>query len=757
MRNGIRRRRKKKIKTWQVFLILILFFVAISISYAMLSTQLFINGTATGEQEQFTILYMYMSNTSSYPSTIGYMDTYSYTFVNPPIIQSITMGGTPLVLNTDYTYTNDTLIIPEVTGNLVIQGNEVPQNVNVTFNNDGVTNTVTVAQGQTVAKPQDPVKPGYGFLGWADSNDVYFDFTTSVMADITLYAKWMQGVVAEINGTYYQTLTAAIADVPTTNVETTIKILTNINENNIVGQGQSIKLDIQGFTLGNDNGGIFIENNGTIKITNGTVNTSGSSSTINNNSTGTVIISGGNLTSGSGGKSVINNYGGIVEISGSSHLKSATSGTYNGIERATIQNYAGSTLNIKGGLIEDTNGVAISNIGTVNIGIKDGTVNKTNPEIRGKTYGLKDYDTVNFYDGIVKGRTKAFFDESTITEIETGQTIIDLTETISGATYKTAHLGVYKLVTFDANGGTVSETERNVEEGTKIGSLPTPTRTDYSFDGWYTSASGGTEVTADTIITQAMPVYAHWGEMHLAQVSGTKYLTVQAAVSAVPANTQTTIMLLKNVVLTEKITIPSNKNIVFDFQSYTMSASADMPMFENSGTLLIQNGTIRKSGPQAVINNKSGGKLYVTGGNIIVTSTRQAIYNDGGTATISGTANLSATSSERAAVQNHNGTLNIIGGTIVSSGFSAVVNETGKTLNIGTKDGNISTSSPIIQGIDYGISNAGTLRFYDGKIKGITDAFSNTPNDIETNSQIVNGTEQIDGETYKTAHLEISP
>ena len=755
MRNGIRRSRKKKIKTWQVFFILILFFVVISISYAMFSTQLFINGTATGEQEQFTILYMYMSNTSSYPSSIGYMDTYSYTFVNPPIIQSITMGGTPLVLNTDYTYTNDTLIIPEVTGNLVIQGNEVPQNVNVTFDNDGVTNTVTIAQGQTVNKPQDPIKQGYGFLGWADSNDVFFDFTTPVMADITLYAKWMQGVVAEINGTYYQTLQAAIADVPTNNTETTIKMLTNINENNTVAQGQNIVLDIQGFTIGNSNGGVFLENFGTIKIMDGIIQTSGNSSTINNNSTGTVNISGGNLTS-TGGKSVINNYGGTVQISGNSHLKASTSGSYNGIERATIQNYAGSTVTIKGGLIEDTNGIAISNIGIVNIGIKDGTVNKTNPEIRGKTYGVKDYDTVNFYDGIVKGRTKAFFDESTITEIETGQTIIDLTETISGATYKTAHLGVYKIVTFNANGGTVSETERNVEEGTKIGSLPTPTRTDYAFDGWFTEAEGGTEVTADTIITQDMPIYAHWGEMHLAEISGTKYLTVQAAVTAAPANTQTTIKLLKNVVLTEKITISSNKNIAIDFQSYTMSASADMPMFENSGTLLIQNGTIRKSNLQAVINNKSGGKLYVTGGNIIVTSTRQAIYNDGGTATISGTANLSATSTERATVQNHNGTVNIIGGTIVSSGFSAVVNESGKTLNIGTKDGNISTSSPIIQGIDYGISNDGTLKFYDGKIKGITDAFSNTPNDIETNSQIVNGTEQIGGETYKTAHLEIS-
>ena len=108
----------------------------------------------------------------------------------------------------------------------------------------------------------------------------------------------------------------------------------------------------------------------------------------------------------------------------------------------------------------------------------------------------------------------------------------------------------------------------------------------------------------------------------------------------------------------------------------------------------------------------------------------------------------------RAAVQNHKGTVNIIGGTIVSSGFSAVVNENGKTLNIGTKDGNINTTSPNIQGAIYGVNKSGTFKFYDGILKGKTDAISGTIGDKETNSQVVNGTEQIDGETYKTAHLE---
>ena len=757
MRNNFRRRRKKKLKTKQILLIIILFLFAISASYAMFSTQLFINGTVTGQQEQFSVVYINMENSSTYPPSIGYMSTYSYTFAIPPVIQSITMGGTPLVANTDYTYTNGTLTIPNVTGSLVIQGDDDAQNVNVTFDNDGVTNTVTVKQGQTVNKPQDPVKSGYGFLGWADANDVYFDFTTPIMTDITLYAKWMQGVVAEINGTYYQTLQAAIADVPTNNTETTINILTNISENNVIAQGKNIVLNIQGFTIENNNEEVCFENNGTIKIISGTIQTSGKNSSINNNATGHIIITGGTLKA-TGQKSVIYNLGGTIHISGDAYLSSETNGNYNNRERGTIQNLSNGSLTITGGKIEGKKGLAISSDGTFILGTGgDGIVSKTNPVIIGKDYGIRNYQTLKFYDGIVKGKTAGFNGEASISEIEGGYNISHSTEVIDNITYKTAYLEILRTVTFNANGGTVSETERLVEDGTKIGTLPLPTRTGYAFEGWYTSAEGGTEVTADTIITQDMHVYAHWGDVYVAKIGETKYETIQSAVTAAPANTQTTITLLKNVVLSERITITGSKNIVLDIQNFTLSQAAVIPIIDNYGTLSISNGTITTSTSQGAINNKQGGVLNISGGRIIATGTRQAIYNEGGTTTISGSAYLSAVTTERATVQNHIGTVNIIGGTIISSGSSAVVNEAGRTMNIGTKDGNISTSSPIIQGIDYGISNDGTLKFYDGTIKGITDAFSNLPNDLETNSQIVNGTEQIDGETYKTAHLEISP
>ena len=123
-RNNIRRTKKRQFNSWQIFLVLIIVLLAISISYAMFSTQLIINGGVDGEQEQLDIVYLNIDNTSSYPSSIGYMETYSYTFSIPPTIEAITMGGTRLTLGTDYTYTDGVLRIPNVTGNLVINGEE---------------------------------------------------------------------------------------------------------------------------------------------------------------------------------------------------------------------------------------------------------------------------------------------------------------------------------------------------------------------------------------------------------------------------------------------------------------------------------------------------------------------------------------------------------------------------------------------------------------------------------------------------------
>lgn len=43
-----------------------------------------------------------------------------------------------------------------------------------------------------------------------------------------------------------------------------------------------------------------------------------------------------------------------------------------------------------------------------------------------------------------------------------------------------------------------------------LGTLPTPTRSGYRFDGWYTAATSGTKVTASTTMSGDTTIYAHW-------------------------------------------------------------------------------------------------------------------------------------------------------------------------------------------------------------------------------------------------------
>lgn len=46
--------------------------------------------------------------------------------------------------------------------------------------------------------------------------------------------------------------------------------------------------------------------------------------------------------------------------------------------------------------------------------------------------------------------------------------------------------------------------------GSTYGTLATPTRDGYTFDGWYTSATGGTKITSSTAFTGTTTLYAHW-------------------------------------------------------------------------------------------------------------------------------------------------------------------------------------------------------------------------------------------------------
>lgn len=113
----------------------------------------------------------------------------------------------------------------------------------------------------------------------------------------------------------------------------------------------------------------------------------------------------------------------------------------------------------------------------------------------------------------------------------------------------------FKL-TYDANGGTVSPASKTVKctfnnwntkaDGSgatykpgasynkdadltlyaqwtnpTVGNLPTPTRSGYTFDGWYTEAVGGKKIENSEIITQSITLYSHWTSISMRYLDNT--------------------------------------------------------------------------------------------------------------------------------------------------------------------------------------------------------------------------------------------
>ena len=102
------------------------------------------------------------------------------------------------------------------------------------------------------------------------------------------------------------------------------------------------------------------------------------------------------------------------------------------------------------------------------------------------------------------------------------QSVKNLTSTNNGRVYLYAKwtANSYTL-TANANGGSISSTSgwsgtgttstKSVKYDSTYGTLPTPTRTGYTFDGWYDASSGGNKVTSSTkMTTLGETIYAHW-------------------------------------------------------------------------------------------------------------------------------------------------------------------------------------------------------------------------------------------------------
>ena len=99
-------------------------------------------------------------------------------------------------------------------------------------------------------------------------------------------------------------------------------------------------------------------------------------------------------------------------------------------------------------------------------------------------------------------------------DILSGKNLLKVTGKIVGITvdeFNKYLKGVF-TVSFNANEGIVNESSKTVVYGSSYGSLPTPTRDYYSFDGWYTAKTGGNKITESSVFNSAenVTLYAHW-------------------------------------------------------------------------------------------------------------------------------------------------------------------------------------------------------------------------------------------------------
>jgi uncharacterized repeat protein (TIGR02543 family) len=99
----------------------------------------------------------------------------------------------------------------------------------------------------------------------------------------------------------------------------------------------------------------------------------------------------------------------------------------------------------------------------------------------------------------------------------TGHTFMNWGRALTNVTSSFTVTAQYKAndyaVTFNANGGkVVGKASASVTRPYRaaFGKLPTPARTGYTFQGWFTGKAGGQKVGPTTKVTKAVTYYAHW-------------------------------------------------------------------------------------------------------------------------------------------------------------------------------------------------------------------------------------------------------
>ncbi len=498
------------------------------------------------------------SKTVTYDSTYGDLPTPTRTGYTFNGWYTATSGGTQVTSSTKVNITSAQTLYAHWTANTYT----------VTFNaNGGTTDTAskTVTYDSTYGDLPTPTRTGYTFNGWytKTSNGTQILSTTkvSITANQTLYALWTANTNTAYKVVHWQqNIGGTASSHDSTNY-------TVANTENLTGTtGASITPAVKSYT------GFTAPSTQTTTIAadgSTTVNyyyTRNSYTLTVNKSIGVASVTGAGTYE----------YGASVTVG----YSISTGYTYTGItgdktttkftmpaSNTTVQVNAKAntykvTVNANSGTIPATTGWTVASDGIT--ATKDVTYDSTYGDLPTPT--RTGYKFAGWYTA-ASGGTKVT--SSTKVSITANQTL-----------YAHWTANTY-TVTFDANGGTTSTTTLTVTYDSTYGELPTPTKTGYTFDGWFTEASGGTQVTSSTkvSITESQTLYAQWTiNTYEVTISSTNATTSATSVNVTYGSTNTLTITpddgyyISNVTCTNGYTTNATTGIeMYDPQTITIS------------------------------------------------------------------------------------------------------------------------------------------------------------------------------------------
>ena len=222
---------------------------------------------------------------------------------------------------------------------------------------------------------------------------------------------------------------------------------------------------------------------------------------------------------------------GINSITIPSKVRNIGNEVFKNCKSLEVLIFFGSNIETGQGIIDNTDNLKyVYGYSSTNV-VEGGNI-KTLKEWAGKKYVSLDNGiqlTLNANGGSISSSTKKVYPAYTYgtlptpirtgydfagwyTSASSGQKInsSDIVQSVTNQTLYAHWKQIKYTVTFNPNGGSVETGSRVVGSGETLSTFPTPTRNGYTFEGWYTQASGGSKVEESMKVTGNVTVYAHW-------------------------------------------------------------------------------------------------------------------------------------------------------------------------------------------------------------------------------------------------------